>query len=133
MMVCRRFAAWLRLPYTTEELTAWAMKPFWGFLELLQWTIQAVIMLVMHAFRLGLTLGVANFFHSKNSFCLLIIGPTISFRICSTSNLISRDILTTAQLSLCLFEEVRCGHEFDWRYCVLRALGALAVLLMSCS
>ena len=51
-----------RNKYTTEELTARAMKPFWGLLELLQGPIQAIILLVMHAFRLGLTLGVASLF-----------------------------------------------------------------------
>ena len=51
-----------RNKYTTEELAAWAMKPFWGLLKLLQGPIQAVILLLMHAFRLGLTLGVACLF-----------------------------------------------------------------------
>ena len=46
-----------RYKYTTEKLAAWAMKPFWGLLKLLQRPIQAAILLLMHAFRLGLTLG----------------------------------------------------------------------------
>jgi hypothetical protein len=38
------------------------MKPFWGLLKLLQGPIQAAILLLMRAFRLGLTLGVACLF-----------------------------------------------------------------------
>ena len=56
-----------RNKYTTEELAAWAMKPFWGLLKLLQGPIQAVILLLMHAFRLGLTLGVACLFPLEES------------------------------------------------------------------
>ena len=48
------------LPYSLEELAAWAMKPFWGLHEaLLQGSLEAVVLLVAHAFRLGLTLAVA--------------------------------------------------------------------------
>ena len=54
-----------RNKYTTEELAAWAMKPFWGLLKLLQGPIQAVILLLMHAFRLGLTLEFHLFADSR--------------------------------------------------------------------
>ena len=54
------------LPYSPGELAAWAMKPFWGLHEnllpepdLLEGSLEAVILLVAHAFRLGLTLSVA--------------------------------------------------------------------------
>ena len=54
------------LPYSPGELAAWAMKPFWGLHEnllpepdVLEGSLEAVILLVAHAFRLGLTLSVA--------------------------------------------------------------------------
>ena len=54
------------LPYSPGERAAWAMKPFWGLHEnllpetdLLEGSLEAVILLVAHAFRLGLTLSVA--------------------------------------------------------------------------
>ena len=54
------------LPYSPGELAAWAMKPFWGLHEnllpepdLLEGSLEAVILLVAHAFRLGLNLSVA--------------------------------------------------------------------------
>ena len=48
------------LPYSLEELAAWAMKPFGGLHKaLLHGSLEAAILLVAHAFRLGLTLAVA--------------------------------------------------------------------------
>ena len=124
------------LPYSPGELAAWAMKPFWGLHEnllpepdVLEGSLEAVILLVAHAFRLGLTLSVAALYPLEEFLTFAEAQPIYTQTLLDQQFNFDNFVLDIGMAIPSLLEATQSGRGFRTLYYKSLAYAMLAVQL----